>query len=203
MRPDAIIYVVDDDEGVRDSLHALLESNGFAVAAFEAGEALLATGELAPVGCIISDIRMPGLDGMQLHAALKAKGIRLPVLFITGHGDVPLAVSAMRAGAADFIEKPFEGESLLASVERAVALSRDARQQDSEAAEVRSRIESLSPREHEVLIGLAQGKQNKVIAIELGISPRTVEIHRARVMEKMSARSVSELVRAALAMGLV
>jgi two-component system, LuxR family, response regulator FixJ len=201
--PESVVYVVDDDDAVRDSLQALLDSAGFVVETFETGEIFLDTDELSNIGCVISDIRMPGMDGLQLHAALKSRGVALPVLFITGHGDVPLAVNAMRAGAIDFIEKPFDEEMLLASVRRAIALSRDAQSLEEHTAELRRRTQELTPREREVMIGLAQGKQNKVIAIELGISPRTVEIHRARVMEKMAATSLPDLVRAALSLGLV
>ena len=202
MTPEAVVYVVDDDDAVRDSLQALLESRGFHVTAFASGDAFLAAGRLAPVGCVVSDIRMPGLDGLQLQAALNEREMQLPLMFITGHGDVPIAVMAMKAGAVDFIEKPFDEETLLAGIERAIWLSREAQGREAEVAEMRRRIAELTAREREVLVCLAQGKQNKVIAIELGISPRTVEIHRARVLEKMAARSLSDLVRAALAVGL-
>lgn len=200
---EAIVYIVDDDDAVRDSLEALLEANGFRVTAFESGSAFLDTEGLAAIGCIVSDIRMPGLDGLQLQIELKSRGVRLPLVFITGHADVPVAVGAMKAGAVDFIEKPFEEELLLAAVRRAIELSREAGHRVAEVAEQQRRVEGLTAREHEVFTCLAQGKQNKVIGLELGISPRTVEIHRARVLEKMGARSVSDLVRAALALGLV
>lgn len=202
MPPDAVVYIVDDDDAVRDSLQALLESRGFRVEAFASGDAVLAMERFAPVGCVVSDIRMPGLDGLQLQSALKTRDLQLPLMFITGHGDVPVAVTAMKAGAVDFIEKPFEEEILLAAVDRAIRLSREAQGRDAEIAEMRRRIDGLTAREREVLVCLAEGKQNKVIALELGISPRTVEIHRARVLEKMAARSLSDLVRAALAVGL-
>lgn len=202
MPPDAVVYIVDDDDAVRDSLQALLESRDFRVESFASGDAFLALDRLAPVGCVVSDIRMPGLDGLQLQSALKARELQLPLMFITGHGDVPVAVTAMKAGAVDFIEKPFEEEVLLAAVDRAIRLSREVRSRDAETAEMRRRIDDLTAREREVMVCLAQGKQNKVIALELGISPRTVEIHRARVLEKMAARSLSDLVRAALAVGL-
>ncbi|WP_119419147.1 response regulator FixJ [Desertibaculum subflavum] len=202
MPPDAVVYIVDDDDAVRDSLHALLESRAFRVESFASGDAFLALVRLAPVGCVVSDIRMPGLDGLQLQSALKARELQLPLMFITGHADVPVAVTAMKAGAVDFIEKPFEEETLLAAIDRAIRLSREAQSRDAETAEMRQRVDDLTAREREVLVCLAQGKQNKVIALELGISPRTVEIHRARVLEKMAARSLSDLVRAALAVGL-
>ncbi len=197
------IYVVDDDDAVRDSLQALLESNGFLVRAFDSARAFLAAGPLDAVGCVVSDIRMPEMDGLRLQAELTARGVALPVLFITGHADVPVAVTAMKAGAVDFIEKPFEQSLLIGGIERAVRLSREARHRDGETADQRRRVDGLTAREREVFVCLAEGKQNKVIGIELGISPRTVEIHRARVLEKMGARSVSDLVRAALALGLV
>jgi two-component system, LuxR family, response regulator FixJ len=205
MPGEAVVYVVDDDDAVRDSLAALLESAGYRVAAFESGDAFL-RGDLAAiakVGCIVSDIRMPGTDGLQMQEALKARQMALPLLFITGHGDVPMAVSAMKAGAVDFIEKPFDETTLLESIRRAVELSQASRRGQEERDEIRQRMDELTQREREVMVCLAQGKQNKVVALELGISPRTVEIHRARVMEKMAARSLSDIVRAAIAAGLV
>ena len=201
MPSDAMVYVVDDDEAVRDSLVVLLESASYRVMAFESGDAFLAAGRLEGEGCVLSDIRMPGMDGLQLQAELNRRKVALPVLFITGHGDVPVAVSAMKAGAVDFIEKPFEEEALLRSIDRAVKLSQAARHREAERADTLERVAQLTAREREVMERLAEGKQNKVIAIELGISPRTVEIHRARVMEKMAARSVSDLVRAVLTAG--
>jgi len=203
MPNEAVVYVVDDDDAVRDSLTALLESVGYRVAAFESGDAFLRNEALAGMGCIVSDIRMPGLDGLQLQEALNARGVLLPLLFITGHGDVPMAVSAMKAGAVDFLEKPFDETSLLDSIRRAIDLSQASQRQQEEVAVSRQRIDELTPREREVMLCLAQGKQNKVVALELGISPRTVEIHRARVMEKMAARSVSDIVRAAISIGLL
>jgi two-component system response regulator FixJ len=203
MAADPVVYIVDDDDAVRDSLQALLDSRGFQVEAFASGDAFLAAQRLSTIGCVVSDIRMPGLDGLQLQLELKARGVTLPLMFITGHGDVPVAVTAMKAGAVDFIEKPFEDETLLAAIDRAIRLSRESQHRDAEVAETRRRIDELTAREREVLVCLAQGKQNKVIGLELGISPRTVEIHRARVLEKMAARSLSDLVRAALAVGLV
>jgi two-component system response regulator FixJ len=203
MAADPVVYIVDDDDAVRDSLQALLDSRGFQVEAFASGDAFLAAQRLSTIGCVVSDIRMPGLDGLQLQLELKARGVTLPLMFITGHGDVPVAVTAMKAGAVDFIEKPFEDETLLGAIDRAIRLSRQSQHRDTEVAETRRRIDELTAREREVLVCLAQGKQNKVIGLELGISPRTVEIHRARVLEKMAARSLSDLVRAALAVGLV
>ena len=207
MPTEPIVYVVDDDDAVRDSLTALLDSVGYRVAAFESAEAFLRTdppqGGKTDAGCIVSDIRMPGLDGLQLQEKLNARQVRLPLLFITGHGDVPIAVSAMKAGAVDFLEKPFDETTLLDSIRRAIEISRASQQSQAEAAAVRERIGELTQREREVMVCLAQGKQNKVVALELGISPRTVEIHRARVMEKMAARSLSDVVRAAISAGLI
>jgi two-component system, LuxR family, response regulator FixJ len=207
MPSEPIVYVVDDDDAVRDSLTALLDSAGYRVAAFESAEAFLRADPLqggkTDAGCIVSDIRMPGLDGLQLQEKLNARQVRLPLLFITGHGDVPIAVSAMKAGAVDFLEKPFDETTLLDSIRRAIEISRASQQSQAEAAAVRERIGELTQREREVMVCLAQGKQNKVVALELGISPRTVEIHRARVMEKMAARSLSDVVRAAISAGLI
>jgi two-component system, LuxR family, response regulator FixJ len=207
MPDEAVVYVVDDDDAVRDSLSALLESAGYRVAAFESGDAFLRGEAVAAaksgVGCIVSDIRMPGIDGLQLQEALNARQVLLPLLFITGHGDVPMAVHALKAGAADFIEKPFDETTLLGSIQRAVELSQATQRHEQEAAEIRLRMDELTQRERKVMVCLAQGKQNKVVALELGISPRTVEIHRARVMEKMAARSLSDIVRAAIAAGMV
>lgn len=202
MSSEPTVHVVDDDDAVRDSIAVLLESSGYRVRSFESGDAFLAA-EIAPgAGCVLSDIRMPGLDGLQLQAALNARGFRLPVIFITGHGDVPVAVGAMKAGAVDFIEKPFEEAALLRSIERAIRLSQENRHRDAEVEETLERVAHLTARERDVMTRLAEGKQNKVIAIELGISPRTVEIHRARVMEKMHAANLSDLVRAVLTAGI-
>lgn len=201
MPPEPTVYVVDDDDAVRDSVAILLESCGYRVRAFESGGAFLAAEIVPGAGCLLSDIRMPGLDGLQLQAALNERGLRLPVIFITGHGDVPVAVDAMKAGAVDFIEKPFQEAALLRSVERAIRLSQEVRHRDAEVEEILERVRHLTAREREVMARLAEGKQNKVIALDLGISPRTVEIHRARVMEKMGAANISDLVRAVLTAG--
>ena len=199
------MFVVDDDEAVRDSLAVMLEAEGLAVEAFASGRALLEA--LAPgqrPGCVVADVRMPDMDGLELLDRLMARdGGRPPVIIVTGHGDVPMAVRAMKAGAVDFIEKPFTPELILDTVRRHLEGPREAcAEAPGEGGEVALRLGRLTPRERDVLEQLVIGRPNKVIAYELGISPRTVEIHRARVMEKMGARSLSHLVRMALAVGI-
>ena len=201
MVDEPIIYVVDDDDAVRESLTALLESAGLTVEAHASGRKFLEALALARSGCLLLDVRMPDMGGLELQEILAARGISLPTVIITGHGDVPLAVKAMKAGAVDFIEKPFKDEVILDCIRRALALDERVRRQQSSAAEVRALMARLTPREREVLEQLVIGQSNKVIAFELGISPRTVEIHRARVMEKMRAQSLSHLVRMALVAG--
>jgi two-component system response regulator FixJ len=201
MSTEITIFIVDDDADVRDSLRALLESADFDVADYDSAKAFLA----APVprgGCVIADIRMPDMDGLEMQEELAKRNIEVPVIVVTGHGDVPLAVRAMKAGAADFIEKPYDDEVLLGSVRRALASGAAQRKQDVDPATMQL-IASLTPREREVLEHLIAGRPNKVIAFELGISPRTVEIHRAHLMDKMRVRSLPELVRVALAAGVV
>jgi two-component system, LuxR family, response regulator FixJ len=195
------VIIVDDDADVRDSLHALLESEGFSVRAFESAKRALSAAALGDAACLIADIRMPDMDGLRLQEELAARKLGVPVIVVTGHGDVPLAVRAMKAGAIDFIEKPFDGEVMLESVRKALALSSQTRSQASLAKAAESRIESLTGRERQVLAHLVAGRANKLIAYELDISPRTVEIHRAHLMEKMQARSLSELIRLALGAG--
>lgn len=196
------ILIVDDDADVRDSLQALLESAGYAVRAFDSARKVLADRELGKGGCLIADIRMPDMDGLALQEELVHRQIGLPVIVVTGHGDVPLAVRAMKAGAVDFIEKPFEADIILTSVARALAQSGQARSLATLAEAAESKIALLTARERQVLEHLVAGRSNKVIAYELDISPRTVEIHRAHLMEKMQARSLSDLVRSALAVGI-
>ncbi len=202
MSAEATIFIVDDDADVRDSLRALLESADFGVADFSSAKAFLA----APVprgGCMIVDIRMPDMDGLELQEELVKRNVDIPVIVVTGHGDVPLAVKAMKAGVIDFIEKPYDDELLLDSVRRALATSSGQRRPLSVDPAIMSLIASLTPREREVLEHLIAGRPNKVIAFELGISPRTVEIHRAHLMEKMRVRSLPELVRVAVAAGVI
>jgi two-component system response regulator FixJ len=197
MRKEAkLIYVVDDDEAVRDSLALLLESAGHVVEAFEtAAEALMKCEALRPF-CVITDVRMPEMDGLEFQEKLSGKRIDVPVIVMTGHADVPLAVRAMKAGAVDFIEKPFSDDTILASIE--AARSKTVRAADPLLI---ARVDSLTPREREVLELLVIGHPNKVVAHQLDISPRTVEIHRAHVMEKMQAKSLPELVRIAMQAG--
>jgi two-component system response regulator FixJ len=200
--PDRTVLLVDDDAAVRDSLRALLEAEGYAVRDFDSSKKLLADPVLMRAACLITDIRMPEMDGLALQEELAGRKIGLPVIVITGHGDVPLAVRAMRAGAVDFLEKPFDDELLLASVKRALAVSVQSRSQASLVQIAEQHIGLLTARERQVLEQLVAGRPNKVIAYELDISPRTVEIHRAHLMEKMQAKSLSDLVRMALAAGI-
>ncbi|WP_334175378.1 response regulator FixJ [Pseudoxanthobacter sp.] len=197
---DAPVHVIDDDEAVRDSLSFLLASAGLNVVAHESATAFL---EILPqfsteTGCVITDVRMPGLSGIELLQRLKAMGVALPVIVITGHGDVPLAVEAMKTGAVDFFEKPFDDEALLSAVESALNLNERTVRRRLEQAEIEERLAALTTRERQVLDGLVVGQVNKTIAFDLGISPRTVEIYRANVMTKMQAASLSDLVRMAL-----
>jgi two-component system response regulator FixJ len=196
MPADRLVFIVDDDEAVRDSLELLLEAAGHSVQAFEAAADALDACRARPPACIVTDVRMPEMDGLEFQEQLTVAGIQVPVIVMTGHADVPLAVRAMKAGAVDFIEKPFGDEVILASIEG--ALKRKPRVTDATLLE---RLESLTPREREVLELLVVGHPNKVIAHRLDISPRTVEIHRAHVMEKMKARSLPELVRTAMQAG--
>lgn len=195
-REDRLIYVVDDDEAVRDSLALLLESANHLVEVFEAAADALNACQARLPSCIITDVRMPEMDGLEFQEKLALKRIDVPVIVMTGHADVPLAVRAMKAGAVDFIEKPFSDDAILASIDTAMA--RSARMVDPA---LMARIESLTPREREVLELLIVGHPNKVIAHRLDISPRTVEIHRAHVMEKMQAKSLPELVRITMQAG--
>jgi two-component system response regulator FixJ len=194
-----LVHLVDDDEAIRRSVGFMLKTSGFHVRTYESGiEFLKGAGHIEP-GCILLDIRMPGMDGLEVQAALREKGVTLPVIIMTGHGDVSLAVQAMKAGAVDFIEKPFEKAVLLSAIEHAVErLQKSAANQDR-ADEAAVRLQALTPREREVLDGLAKGLPNKTIAYDLGISPRTVEIHRANVMSKLCVRSLSEALRIAFA----
>jgi two-component system response regulator FixJ len=193
------IFIVDDDAAVRDSLSALLEADGFATETFESAKAFLAGYRPKDACCVIADIRMPDMDGLELQEELIRRAWGLPVIIVTGHGDVPLAVRAMKAGAVDFIEKPFDDDVLRASIERGIAQSKRTRGESALTQEVAARIAELTAREREVMEHLVAGRPNKVIAHRMDISPRTVEVHRGRVMEKMHARSLSDLVRMELA----
>jgi two-component system, LuxR family, response regulator FixJ len=203
MAADAIVHVIDDDEGVRQSLEFLLRASGVAARTYESALAFLSALPTIETGCVITDVRMPGISGIELLKRLAEMEIRLPVIVITGHGDVPLAVEAMKIGAIDFLEKPFEDEHLLGSVRSALDRSQQDATRDAKRAEVEARLATLTNREREVLEGLIAGKPNKIIAFDLAISPRTVEIYRANVMTKMGAASLSELVRMALVSGLM
>jgi two-component system response regulator FixJ len=193
-----VVHVIDDDIGVRQSLAFLLSTAGLAVRVHESAVAFLAALPDAQGGCIVTDVRMPGMDGLELQRRLRENKIGLPVIVMTGHGDVALAVEAMKAGAVDFIEKPFDDEILLRAIRSALARHAQAAENEARRADIRGRLDHLSERERAVLDGLVAGKPNKVIAYDLGISPRTVEVYRANVMTKMQAESLSELVRMVL-----
>lgn len=194
-----LVHLVDDEAAIRRSAGFMLKTSGFQVRTYESGlELLKASGELEP-GCILLDIRMPGMDGLEVQQALKERGVGLPVIIMTGHGDVSLAVKAMKAGAIDFIEKPFEKAAILAAIEQGIGRLRQTDVGRQQAGDAIVRLKALTPREREVLDGLAQGLPNKSIAYDLGISPRTVEIHRANLMSKLGVRSLSEALRIAFA----
>jgi two-component system, LuxR family, response regulator FixJ len=195
---DDLVHVIDDDPAIRDSLCFLLETADLKAKAYESAVAFLEALPEVGGGCVITDVRMPEMTGIELVRRLKASGFSLPIVMITGHADVPLAVEAMKAGVADFIEKPFNDEVLLSAVHAALREGEMDRRGQAEIAEIAARIAALSGREREVLGGLVAGHANKVIAFDLGISPRTVEIYRANVMTKMKAASLSELVRMAM-----
>ncbi|MDO3722743.1 response regulator FixJ [Marinobacter sp. chi1] len=192
------VYVVEDDEAVRDSLELLLKSDGKSVKPYENAMAFLKDYSDQMAGCIVLDIRMPGMDGMELQKKLNEKHSILPIIFVTGHGDVPMAVDAMKEGAVDFIQKPYREEALLEKIEAALAQDREQRKSLDEKQEIIRRIKTLTPREHEIMDRMIAGQANKVIAIELEISQRTVEIHRSRVMHKMGTHSLAHLVRMVL-----
>jgi two-component system response regulator FixJ len=193
-----IVHIVDDDRSVCDSVAFLLEAAGMAVATYETATDFLDRAALDQPGCIVTDIRMPGIGGLDLQKVLSARGVVLPMIIMTGHGDVAMAVQALKAGAVDFIEKPFSRETLIAAVQAALDRNRHDLATERAVAEAEERIASLTPREREVLEGLLAGYPNKTIAYNLGISARTVEVHRARVMEKTRSKSLSDLVRLAL-----
>lgn len=195
----ALIHIVDDDESVRDALGFLLLSSDYAVRRYSSARQFLESDPQIVGACLLTDIRMPDMDGLELQAQVVAQMKGLPVIVMTGHGDVPLAVKAMRAGAIDFLEKPFEDELLLDSIKRALEIGAVSAKHDNRNQAARLAIESLTSREREVLDLLVEGHPNKIIAHRLGISPRTVEVHREHVMDKMQARTVADLVRKALA----
>lgn len=199
MADDQTVFVIDDDGAVRDSVQMLLESAGYRAEIFESALVFLDKHVPGASGCVLADVRMPDMSGLELQAVVNERRLGLPVIIMTGHADVPMAVRAMKAGAVDFIEKPFSDNTILDSIKRAL----EATGRGVAAAEAEARIQTLTPREREVLERLVAGSPNKVVAYELDISPRTVEIHRARVMEKMQASSLPHLVRLALAAGVI
>jgi two-component system, LuxR family, response regulator FixJ len=191
----ATVYIVDDDEAVRGALQLLLKSAGYVTAPFESAQEYLSRYSTLQPGCLVLDVRMPGMSGLELQQELNRRGAIIPVIFISGHGDIPMAVEAIHAGAFDFLQKPFKDQDLLDRVAKALAGDGLLRAQHIEAASVQELLATLTPREHEVLAMLVAGKPNKVMAADLNLSQRTVEVHRARVMEKMHARSLAQLVR--------
>jgi|SRR4051794_4315146 two-component system response regulator FixJ len=195
------VYVVDDDEAMRDSLGFLLGSADFDVAIFESAQHFLDAVSGIGFGCVLSDVRMPGIDGIELLKRLKASHSAFPVLIMTGHGDVPLAVEAMKLGAVDFVEKPFEDDRLIGMIDAALRQAESSARTEAATLDVTARIAALSPRERQVMDGLIAGLSNKLIAREYDISPRTIEVYRANVMTKMQANSLSELVRLAIRAG--
>ncbi len=198
MANENVVHIIDDDDDARESLAFLLSTADVEVHTYESAVAFLAALPQVTGGCVITDVRMPDIDGMELLRRLHESGLSLPVIVMTGHGDVPLAVEAMKLGAIDFLEKPFDDDALLAAVRMALNKNQFDSAQELRKAEVKERIAALSPREVQVLEGLIAGHPNKTIAFDLGISARTVEVYRANVMTKMQARSLSELVRLAL-----
>jgi two-component system, LuxR family, response regulator FixJ len=199
---DAKVHVVDDDPGMRDSVQFLLESVGIGVTCYESAEDFLGKYEPAMRGCVLLDVRMPGMSGLQLHAKLKEESIRIPVIIVTAHSDVPMAVAAMRNGAFDLIEKPYNDQVLIDRVREAIARDESEHAEHLQEAGIRDRIAELSPREDEVMRLVVSGFLNKQIASKLGLSIKTVEVHRSRVMQKMEARSLADLVRMAMRAGI-
>ncbi len=195
------VHLVDDDEALRDSLVWLTESQGFKVAAYDSAEAFLGAWSPDMAGCLVLDVRMPGMSGLELYERLMQMHSTLPVIFITGHGDVPMAVSALKKGAVDFIEKPFNDKDMLRLIETCLSLDHEQREKRSHTAEIRRQLGQLTQREREVLDLIIAGKLNKQIADVLSISIKTVEVHRARVMEKMGARTLADLVQRVLSAG--
>ena len=197
------VYVIDDDEAMRDSLNFLLDSAGFSVTLFETAQKFIDVLPGLEFGCVVSDVRMPGIDGIELLKRMKAGHSTFPILIMTGHGDVPLAVEAMKLGAVDFLEKPFEDDRLIGMIEGAIRQAEPAARTEAVTHDIAARVATLSPRERQVMDGLIAGLSNKLIARDYDISPRTIEVYRANVMTKMQANSLSELVRLAMRAGLL
>ena len=197
------VYVIDDDSAMRDSLNFLLESADFSVMLFETAQNFLDVLPGLAFGCVVSDVRMPGVDGIELLKRMKAGHSVFPILIMTGHGDVPLAVEAMKLGAVDFLEKPFEDDRLIGMIDAAIRQAEPSARNEAVTHDIAARVATLSPRERQVMDGLIAGLSNKLIARDYDISPRTIEVYRANVMTKMQANSLSELVRLAMRAGLL
>lgn len=195
MNPTPTVFLTDDDPAIRDAVGLLLRANGLAVETFASAVDFLESDAVQRPGCLLLDVRMPGMSGLDLQKRLQEIGCRMPIIFMTGHGDVPMAIRAMKAGAFDFVEKPFEAQTLLNRIHEALALDSQKRRRQARRNEAAARMALLSPREQEVMERVAAGQYNKVIAAELGISISTVEIHRKRVMEKLQASSLSDLIQ--------
>ncbi len=192
------VFLVDDDADVRDAVRFLLATEGLHVQAFSSPAEILEFITPEHGGCLLLDVRLPEMNGLELQEALRHRGIQLPIVFISGHGDIPMAVRAINAGALDFVEKPFNDDLLLEKVNNALEISRTNREHEGSRRDIEDRVASLTPREREVMEGILQGKLNKVIAYDLGVSVRTVEVHRAHVLEKLAARNTSDMVRLVL-----
>lgn len=200
--PTRIVHIVDDDEAIRQSIGFLLRKSGYAVETYPSGTQFLKAATRETRGCVLLDVRMPDLDGLEVQARLAQSGITLPVIMLTGHGDVTLAVRAIKAGAIEFLEKPFERTALLAAIETALAHAARTNREQLAAVDARIRLAALTPRERDVLDGMVLGRPNKLIAFDLDIATRTVEVHRANLMDKLAARSLSDVLRIAFAAGL-
>jgi len=198
---ETIVHVVDDDPAIRHSVVFQLETAGYAARHHASAEAFLDTLAEVPVGCVITDVRMPGLNGLELVRRLNALGFKAPIIMMTGHGDIPLAVEAMKAGVVDFIEKPLDDDILLRAIASALSNAATPEQDDAQKRERKAKFDSLTPREHDVLGGVFAGRPNKIMAYDLGISQRTIEVHRAALMAKTGAANLSELIRMALSLG--
>jgi len=194
---EATVFVVDDDTSVRTALKRLIKSLGFKVETFDSAQAFLKHGPHDGPTCLVLDVRMPGMSGIELQEQLTSAGLGMPIIFITGHGNIPMSVKAMKAGAVDFIEKPFEDQKLIDAINIAIKKNKQVRTQQDELKDLQRRVDALTPREHEVFMLVVSGMLNKQIAFDLGLSEKTVKVHRARVMDKMKAKSLADLVRMA------